>query len=148
MTIDMYSNTDPLNKITKSPQNLSVQYTGQLTDESSIINPTILIDAETIQGNYCYIGDFGRYYYITNITSVKNRLWRVEMHVDVLYTYSTQILANSAILAKSSDTFNLYLNDNDYRCYQNPHVLHREFPSGFTTFQLVLALLGSYGTGS
>lgn len=146
--IVMMNNTDPVNKITKNPTTVST-FTGTLVEGTSIVNPDILVDSVTVpSGNYCYISAFNRYYYVKDIVSQKNGLWRLNLHVDPLKSFATEILANDAIIARSTDTFNLYLEDSRYKAYADPIIVTKKFPSGFTTFQFVLALLGTYSTGS
>lgn len=143
--INLMQNDDPINKITKNPSAVAT-YTGQLVEGTSIVNPDILVESETLPaGNYAYISAFGgRYYHVTNIESEKTNLWRLHLHVDPLKTYASQILANQAVIARSSDTFNLYLEDSRYKAYADPIVVTRVFPSGFNTFQYVLAILGGH----
>ena len=127
----MYNN-EPMNKISKTPVE-KFTLTGTLKEESSIVDPVILIEKDNpIEANYAYIAEFNRYYYIKDITSVKTGLWRVTMHTDVLKTFSEGILNSPCIVAKSSSRFNLYLNDADYKCLQDDIVMTKVFPSGFT----------------
>lgn len=126
----MYNN-EPMNKINKTPVE-KFTLTGELRDESSIVDPVILIEhAKPIEANYAYIPEFNRYYYIKDITSVRTGLWRITMHTDVLKTFSEGILNSPCIVAKSSSRFNLYLNDSDYKCQQNDIVMTKTFPQGF-----------------
>lgn len=138
-------NTAPRNKISKSPTTL-LTITGSLVDESSIVNPIILIESANLpDANYAQIADFGgRYYFIENIESVNTGLWRLTMHVDVLKTYAAQILANEGVISKSTNLWNLYLEDVDFKAYADPYVITKNFPSGFSTYKLVLALLGGH----
>lgn len=144
MTIDLMTNSDPLNKIVKAPTS-GTSLTGSLVEGTDIMDPDILIESASLPaGNYAYIQDFGRYYYITNIESVKNGLWRLHMHVDVLMSFSSQILANTAVIARAASTWNLYLEDSRYKAYADPIVVTRVFPNGFNTYQYVLAMLGGH----
>lgn len=146
MTINIYTETHPVNYIKKDgvPSG-NVGLSGSLVEGTNVVDPDILIESATLPtGNYAYITEFNRYYYIKNVESVKNGLWRLKMHVDVLKTYANQILANSVIAARSASNYNLNLNDSQYKAYANPHVMKRVFPSGFNTWQFVLALLGGY----
>ena len=127
----MYNN-EPMNKISKSPET-KFTLTGTLRDESSIVDPVILVEKDDpIDANYAYIEQFRRYYYIKDITAVRTGLWRITMHTDVLKTFSEGILNSPCIVAKSSSRFNLYLNDSDYKCEQCDLVFTKVFPSGFT----------------
>ena len=101
--------------------------------------------------NYASIADFGRDYFIKDIKSIYNNMWEISLHVDVLSTYASQIKACQAIVAKSASSYNLYLNDTNYKCYQNPRYYTRKFPYGFLpeNNRLVLALCcGKTSSGS
>lgn len=142
--IDFMYNNEPMNKISKTPQIL-FQLTGTLKDESSVVDPVILVEKDNpISANYAYIAAFNRYYYIKNIESVRNNLWRITMHTDVLKTFSEGILGSPCIVAKSSSRFNLYLNDSDYKCLQDDIIMTKSFPTGFdlSDSMYVVAILG------
>lgn len=90
--------------------------TGVLQNESNVVNPSILCkcSASSIAtANYMTISDFGRSYFITDITAVSNDLCVVSGHCDVLSTYKAGIRANTATVARSATegNWNLLLND-------------------------------------
>ena len=93
--------------------------------------------------NYAYIPEFKRYYFITNIESVRNNVWRVSFHVDVLFTYREQIKRNSAIIERNENQYDLKLNDGLFKTQQNPRIAQIPFPSGFNTWNFVLAIAGN-----
>lgn len=127
----MYNN-EPMNKIGKTPVD-KFTLSGVLKDESSIVDPVILVEKDDpLEANYAYIEAFHRYYYIKDITSVRNGVWRITMHTDVLKTFSEGILNSPCIVAKSSSKYNMYLNDADYKCLQDDIVMTKVFPHGFT----------------
>lgn len=133
------------NKLDKDVTTLAT-VTGVLKSETSIINPVITIEGDVSQFatcNYMEIPVFGRKYFVTNIRSIRNGLFEISARVDVLSTYATQIRQNTAIIHRQENRWNLYLNDGTFRIYQNPMVLTREFPNGFTTQEFVLAVAGS-----
>ena len=139
----MYNN-EPMNKINKTPAE-KFTLTGELKEESSIVDPVILVEKDDpLDANYAYIEAFRRYYYIKDITSVRTGLWRVTMHTDVLKTFSEGILNSPCIVAKSSSRFNLYLNDSDYKCTQCDITMTKSFPQGFdiTGSYYVITCLG------
>lgn len=147
-TVYLHTNADPVNKIKKavrSSPTSGTAFTGQLVEGTSIIDPDILVESSSVPaGNYAYISEFGRYYFIKNIESEKTNLWRLHMHVDVLASFDDQILANSAVIARNSYLWNLYLEDSRFKAYANPYIVTKVFPSGFNTFQFVLAMLGGH----
>lgn len=119
--------------------------TGELKTETSIIDPVIMIecDLSLITGcNYMTILAFKRSYFVTNIRSVRAGLVEITAHVDVLSSFADAIRNNSAIIRKQENLWNLYLNDGTFKVYQNPNVLTRAFPSGFSTQEFVLAVAG------
>mgnify|MGYP006991641686 CR=1 FL=1 len=101
MNIELYVCGDERNKLNKTLTN-NITLTGSLRGESSIINPSFLIEhANPSQYNYCFIPEFNRYYFINNITSVRTNIWRIDCNVDVLMSFKTQIL-NLDIIAEQS----------------------------------------------
>ena len=129
------------NKTITTIANLS----GYLRDDSSVIDPVIMVegDISTLSAaNYMTITEFGRKYFITNMESVRNNLVRVTGHVDVLTTYKNAILANTGIIRRQENLWNLYLDDGSFKVYNNPIILTRAFPSGFNTKSFILAVAG------
>lgn len=119
---------------------------GTLKDATSIIDPVILVEGDLsqfAQCNYMTIPVFGRSYFVTNIRSIRNDLFEISAHVDVISTWKSEIRGNLAIVKKQQNDWNLYLNDGTFHTYQNPMVLAKEFPNGFNTLEFVLAVAGS-----
>ena len=145
MTINLYTNTAPRNALVKDLTPVST-LTGTLRNESSVVDPVVAIedaDLLLLSANYAYISEFGRYYFITNIESVRQHLWRVSMHVDVLYTFRDQIITNSAIIERNENEYDLKLNDGLFQTQQNPRIAQYPFPTGFNTWNFVLAVAGN-----
>lgn len=145
MTIKLYTSISETNALNKTLTEL-VTLSGILREESSILDPVILIsdiDAYVGAANYAYIEEFNRYYFITNIDAVRNNLWRLTFHVDVLYTYREQIKNNYAIVERNEIQYDLKLNDGLFKTQQNPRIAQFPFPSGFTTWNFVLAVAGN-----
>ena len=121
---------------------------GILKNETSLIDPVIIIECDLsnyVTCNYMSIPAFGRNYFITNIRSISAGLVEFSGHVDVLTTYKAQIRQNTAIVRRQENEWNLYLNDGSFKVYQNPLVLTKEFPYGFSSQEYVLALAGKGG---
>lgn len=138
------NNSEP-NRLTKSISDI-ITVSGVLKEETSIIDPIIKIecDLSTVTGcNYLSIPTFGRSYFVNNIRSVRNGLVEFSCHVDVLSSFADGIRSNTAIVKRQENKWNLYLNDGSFKVYQNPNVLTKAFPSGFTTQEFVLAVAGS-----
>ena len=132
-----------LNKTIPSTPDLQID--GTLKENCDILNPVILIENAAVPNyNYAYIPDFGRYYFVSPAENEGRVFWSIPMHVDVLYTWRAGIMSAPCIVAKSSSSYNLYLNDNNYKCYQNPHIFCQRFPSGFNVSQakFIMTLFG------
>lgn len=145
MNIVLYRNVSENNAVNKNLTELTT-LSGTLREQSSIIDPVISIsDIDEYVGsmNYAYIPQFNRYYFITNVESVRAGLWRVSFHVDVLYTYREQIKSNYAIIERNEIEYDLKLNDGLFKTQQNPRIAQFPFPSGFDTWNYVLAIAGN-----
>lgn len=139
ITLELLKTHDPNNKIVKSTSGVAT-LTGVLKDDTSVLNPTIRIDTKNVSfatgtniftPNYASIPDFGRYYHIKDIVQINNTIFDVSMHVDVLMSWSSGLLAAPCIVARNQDNFNLYLYDPNYKTFQNDHVLITKATGGF-----------------
>lgn len=145
-TIQLYTNTSPRNFVTKTITQVGTDLTGDLRQETSIVRPGIIVELDSVPAsvNYMYISDWGRYYFIEDIISVRAGLWELRGSVDPLYTYATQLKACSGIVhrAESESAYNLNLNDGSFKAYANPEIRTMKFTSGFTSQDFVLAVAG------
>ncbi len=121
--------------------------TGVLKNETSITQPSILIDyVGALQDcNYFYIPQFQRYYFCTDIKSIRRDLWQISGRCDVLTTAwkLSSLKECNGITRKQENLNNLLLNDGSFKVYQNPIVTTELFPQGFNSFSYVLAVAGS-----
>ena len=139
-TIQLYHNNSEPERIGKS-LSATQSFTGSLKDQTSIINPSILVKSAGVpQGNYARIDAFGRYYFITDIVSVRNELWEIKMHVDVLQTYASQIRAGEEMVSRQELNYNNYIQDNQAPLSsdvkQNIHKFGKAFDTG--SYMLVI----------
>lgn len=143
--IVIQNNKSEQNKLDKTLATITT-VSGELKQETSIIDPVFVVEgnlSDFRNSNYCTISAFNRSYFINNIKSVRNNLIELSCHVDVLSTYKAAIRNNMAICKRQENYWNLYLNDGSFKVFQNPMVLTKLFPSGFTSPQFVLAVAGS-----
>lgn len=144
MDITLQINNSEKNRLDKSITDI-VTLSGTLREQTSIINPVIVIEGDLssfVNCNYMTISAFNRSYFINNITSINNNLFEISAHVDVLSTYKSQIRENSAIIARQEKKWNLYLNDGVFKTYQNPYIVTKAFPSGFTEQHFIFSVAG------
>lgn len=130
MTITLYRNESEKNKINKTLITVA-NLTGTLRDSSSIVNPEIVIEYDNPTGfNYCYIDEFNRYYFVTNITVINNKLLKLSLKVDVLESFKTSILAQNIIIDKSTSNVDEYLPDDNLMVNVKTKTDIVNFPSG------------------
>lgn len=135
MNIVLMRTTEPKNRINKQPATVTT-LSGSLKDGASVTDPVVLVELANLPAaNYAQIPEFnGRYYYIKDIVNVANTLWEIHLHVDVLRTYSSAIMAAPCIISKTaSNDFNLYLPDPNFKCQQDERIGMVNFPGGFDT---------------
>ena len=144
--IILQQNASEKNKLTKELETVA-EVKGTLRAECSIIDPVFIVEAdlEDLTGcNYCTVEAFGRSYFVQDITSIRANLVQLSCHVDVLSSFATEIRANRGIVLRGerSDVYNLYLNDGSLKAYQDPYILTKPFPYGFTGSCFILAVAG------
>lgn len=145
LEILLQTNTSEPNKVDKDLYTVAT-VTGTLRAGCSLQDPVLMfeLDLEDFASvNYITIPRFGRSYFVQDVTSVNMGLVEMTCHVDVLSSFKTQIRANTAIIKKQEGEWNLYLNDGSLRIYQNPVVLTKPFPSGFNTYEYIMAIAGT-----
>ena len=71
-----------------------------LKSPTSLHAPTFTISAGSFDYNYLKWGD--RYYFVTNVTSVRTGLWEVSAVIDVLATFKSEILNTTAYVVYDS----------------------------------------------
>ena len=102
MNILLYKTTNANNDLNKTISD-KVELVGALREASSVIAPSILIQSNPIGYNYAYIPEFGRYYYIKNITAFRKGAYIVDLKCDVLMSFREEILNMSGIVSRLTD---------------------------------------------
>lgn len=142
LSVIIYKSSSPKNKLGKELEQIA-EYPCLIKDESSLVNPTLEIRADFIGGNYAYIPQFNRYYFINDIISVVNGVWRVLLHVDVLDSYINEIKANTATLTRSQYHYNLYAPDERMKLFADKFTITNKWDaskSGFSDTEYVIAV--------
>ena len=134
MEIDFYKNISEKNKIGKKLLN-KLTLNGNLREESSVINPTILVEHSNLSVyNYAYIPNFNRYYFVSEITSVRNDLWRVSLKCDVLESFKKDILNLSCIVDKQQNqSYSNNIDDGSYINRADSFVEIANYQNGFNS---------------
>ena len=134
MQIEFYKNSSEKNKVGKSISN-KLTLSGNLRDECSITSPSILVESTSlVDYNYCYIPEFKRYYFISDIVSVRNNLWRVSLKCDVLESFKSDILKLSCIVDKQQNqSYSNNIDDGSYINRADSFVEIANYQNGFNS---------------
>ena len=102
----------------------------KLLETTNVVNPSVIIGGFTKMEdisdyNYCYIAQFKRYYFISDIKNLTGGRVQIDMHVDVLNTYKASILDSKQLIIAENDKGKMYLSNREWvtdertytRCY-------------------------------
>lgn len=151
MSINLYSTTSESHVVDKKLSSKKTYSSYSFKDETSMINPVVLLNISGVTGisgcNYMYISDFGRYYFVTDIIVVHKNLVEIHGHVDVLYTYRSEIRNMKAVVIRSEDFYNSYITDN-VPTYADQLVVTKKFPTAFDTSNASFVVITAGGGSS
>ena len=90
MNVTFYNNLSNHNVVNKRLEKINtISFT--FKENSNIINPSLILKNYE-RGNYCYIEELGRYYYIKDIDLLGNGLFKINCEIDVLMSYKDNII--------------------------------------------------------
>lgn len=105
----------------------------EITEANDIDAPTLLLDMENNpkQFNYCYIPEYGRYYFCT--PKIENGVhMRLECTSDVLMSFWNSALNSSCVAERSTSHPNPDLPDDMLPFKPQPKYVRRYLSTGFT----------------
>lgn len=120
MTVTLYNITDDPRKLTKtlpnpseSPTEAKTYNTVDALDIVSVVNPTLILsyDGDYIDCNYCYVHEFGRYYFCKTSVDTGGRLV-LTCTVDPLMSFADDIKECKACITRNEYTGIGYVVDN------------------------------------
>lgn len=149
MDIKFYNNLSDPDTVNKELSGEIITI-GYLKDDTNIIDPNLVINK--IDGlksiptyNYFYIGgSIKRYYYVTDMTSIRNGTWLVKGHVDVLMSFKEYFLKLSGMIERTADPnlFNAYVRDDSKTITSQRKTQIKRFPIGFGEPSFLLTTAG------
>lgn len=143
-TISLFKTASENNRVVKALTD-EKQLSGELRNQTSVLNPSIRIESayNISTYNYAYISEFGRYYYITDITSVRTNCWIISLRCDVLMSYSDQIKAITGVVVRQESNPNKLLVDRLERLQSNKEIDILYYPDAFSkNLQFILVTAG------
>lgn len=132
MNVDFYTFSKRINSTAQPTGGAS--YSCVLKSPSSVISPKISIvwggSGNPSAYNYAYIGDYGRYYWVSNWTYA-DRQWHADLSVDVLATYKTEIGASSKYILRAASDYNTNVIDKAYPAKLPTKYNHTNYSTGW-----------------
>lgn len=148
--LDLYRNTAERNRVDKTEYlTLQGRLQGALRDECSLTSPVITIELNDMPSfNYVYIDKFLRWYYVTDIKSLRANLWVISLSVDVLMTYKDGIYNCSAFIDRNEEDYDPFIVDNKLPLKQGQTITeytlnNTVFTDGTGQFLLTGVLVGT-----
>ena len=132
-TISLFKTNSENNRVVKTLTD-EKQLSGELRNQTSVLNPSIRIEsADNISTyNYAYISEFGRYYYITDIVSVRTNCWVVSLRCDVLMSYKDEIKTITGVVVRQESNPNKLLVDRLERIQSDKEIDILYYPDAFS----------------
>lgn len=105
MTVIFYKYDGIKNKINKTLENGLTVNDVIMQNDFDITNFDLLIKNTGFSSeyNYCYVQDLGRYYFIESVERMNGTIYKIRLSVDVLKSFSSQIENTHAIITKSKN---------------------------------------------
>lgn len=102
MLLNLYSTSDDTRKVDKSLTAVK-DITATPSENVTMLSPAFIVeyDSTILTANYCYIPEFARYYYITNITLLRGNRLQLNCAVDVLKTYADDLKNCIAVVIRN-----------------------------------------------
>ena len=130
ISIELYKFTCDSRKVDKSLTLVHHFYNAEIVNDLDLIDPTIVLDFNgyTDLGlNYLFIIELGRYYFVSKIKLLDNGFFQIFCHVDVLKTYSSDILRSEQYVYRQQNKCNFRLPDNEYNIKSNRNLTIKNF---------------------
>ena len=115
MNVNFYICTDDRRKVNKSISTVNT-INCNIKERCSLDSPVLIIAKENFRNwkdaNYCYISEYGRFYYIENV--IVETATRIEIHCkcDVLMSFASNIRALMGVITRQENIYNDFISDN------------------------------------
>lgn len=138
--------TDSPNNMLEKNYSVLGGYSGTMRAAISALRPVIDVEIEDatttiMSANYAYIQTFDRFYFIRNKTALNNKLWRFELEMDVLQSFSTDIKNLEAVVERQTNNYDMYLPDPKIPVDCRKAISYRKFgnsPFGIPTLTMIV----------
>ena len=136
MTVSLYKTSSDKRRINKNLTTIKTNIECIIKDINDIYNPSIVLENDNLSldvCNYAFISEFNRYYYINDIKTLTGNRVALNLSVDVLMSFSSDILTIPVIIDKQEQISmaDKYFNDGSFLATQREFVRIKEFANGF-----------------
>ena len=131
MIIKLYKTLSEDNKLDKE-LTLVREVNINLLIRSNVTSFDFSLSGNTVDINYMYIPDFGKYYFLKSPTIERNGYTSFRAEEDVLMTYKSQIRLESGIILRQENEGNLYITDSTFPVENRNKTFIKKFPNGFS----------------
>lgn len=109
----LLNNSGESNRLNKYPYiSLYKKVIGTFRENISVIDPEFTVELEDYPNiNYIYIYKFNRFYFIDDIVIVRNNLYQISCHCDVLMSFMDDILKQFVYVKRQQYEYDPYLPD-------------------------------------
>lgn len=147
--VTLYNNSSDNNVLAKTITQVSTIQCA-LKRETELINPTLVVAGDTIDStvNYAYIPALSRYYFVRNKRQLTNGTMELDLHVDVLMSFSTEIGNSEGYVLNSASKPWEYVDGPNWVRDLRQRTDTIEFANGFNTSpEYILMTVGGGGIG-
>lgn len=116
-------------RVTKSfAADADIDLQGDFKTAENVLSPVIQVqsDADLSQYNYCEIPEFGRMYFMT-ARADSAHMWTLTLKVDSLSSFAAGIRNSEAIVKRSQNKINYYINDGVFFTEQRQLITYHNF---------------------
>lgn len=132
--ITLKQNISPVNMLDKTFTNVTADFDVVLKEPTNFFKPTFILqnhsgvnlnDFNYIDGSTSFSG---RKYFIKEVKSIGYNRFEISAETDVLSTWASEIRANTAVVRRQENVYNLYLDDPDFHVYNYEKIQTLQFP--------------------
>lgn len=145
MTIELYQNLSDDKTLDKKITLQKTLENVKLLDEFDVLHPRLKVSREAFSGlydkcNYCYIPDFGRYYFVEK--TLESNFVFLHCEIDVRKSYASALRSLTCTVTRNENLKNGYLHDSNYSVYAYEQIVCKMFPNSINQDSIILMTVG------
>ena len=131
MIVIMFTMLEERKKLNKTNYLQVGEVNFKIEQDCSILKPVLFIKKESfpnyIKANYCYIPEWGRYYFIDDPVTCTGGFLRLQCSVDVMNTYRNEICGITTLIDRQENVKNMAINDNEFIANNKRDIVYKSF---------------------